>query len=150
MQSLNRSRKIIILMKLKMSLIKVLSFTSQIVSMMEKIVISIKHFYQNFNTNENFYLLNRTIRQPQNQNEFLTLIYLKSTRRVFYHCFQLTMLKNLIYTLIKMQNIYSIDLMIALKRLTDKNKPSSITQKLKIQLVLRKQKREIDNFLLKK
>ena len=68
MQSLNRSRKIIVLMKLKMSLIKVLSFTSLIVSMMEKIVISIKHFYQNFNTNENFYLLNRTIRQPQNQN----------------------------------------------------------------------------------
>ena len=49
-----------------------------------------------------FYLLNRTIRQPQYQNEFLTLIFLNSTRRIFYHRFQLTMLKNLIYTLIKM------------------------------------------------
>ena len=85
-----------------------------------------------------FYLLNRTIRQSQYQNEFLTVIALKRTRRVFYYRFQLTMLEKLIYTLIKMQNISSIDLMITLKHLVEENKPSSIPQRLKIQLVLRK------------
>ena len=40
--------------------------------------------------------------------------------------------------------------MITLKRLVGTSKPSSIPQELKIQLVLRKYKRETNNFLLKK
>ena len=165
MLSLNKSRKIIILMILKMPLI---------FSIVEKIVISIKqlnfypramkienllHFYclirdriqwqitvcqftlkvETFSIKISmlmkisvFYLLNRMIRQPQYQNEFLTVIVLKSTRRVFYHGFQWTMLKNLIYTLIKMQNICSIDLMIILKRLVGKKQTIKHTSKVKI------------------
>ena len=97
-----------------------------------------------------FYLHHRTISKLQYQKEFFTVIVLKSMYRVFYFHFQLTMLKNWIYTPIKMQNICPIDLMITLKRLVEKKQIAKHTLKVKNSIGLNKIVKRDQQFLVEK
>ena len=77
-------------------------------------------FYQNFNTGKNFYNFVLALQDDQTA---------PVPKRISYHrSFEMYIqnLKNLIYMPIKMQNIYFIDLTTILKRLVEKDKPSSI------------------------
>ena len=78
-------------------------------------------FYQNFNTGKNFYNFVLALQDDQRAPV--------PPKRISYHrSFEMYIqnLKNLIYMPIKMQNIYFIDLTTILKRLVEKDKPSSI------------------------
>ena len=77
-------------------------------------------FYQNFDTGKNFYNFVLALQDDQTA---------PVPKRISYHrSFEMYIqnLKNLIYMPIKMQNIYFIDLTTILKRLVEKDKPSSI------------------------